>query len=172
MIDVIVFRTKVYSNSARNHPSMGQDPSGRFDANQRPNDLPSPHKLLTAPPRAQPGRFGAGANTAPQSTEQVPRFSGFSNRSQPSQAADSSTSHSMWNNDQNKKSNFSSGNGDFSNQQNYKQSQFEPMQITVNSRMDENRTVSMNNPSRFSSNNNDNQQSSYEQKRPFGMQIE
>ena len=149
---------------------MGQDSSGRFDGNQRPNDLPSPQKILTAPSRTQAGRFGGGTNTVPQSNEQVPRFPSFNNRNQPSQSADSSASNSTWNNDQNKKSTFSSGgNGNFSNQQNNNRSQFDSMKITVNSNMDENRTVTMNNTSRFSSNNNDNQQSSYEQRRPVGM---
>jgi hypothetical protein len=179
MTDLIVFRSKVFSNSTRYHAPLGQDSSGRFDMNQRTNDaLPTPQKILTGPPRTQPGRFGGGGtNPMPSSNEQIPRFSSISSRNQPTQVVDSSASNSMWNADQNNKPNFSSNSSGFSNQrafgqQQQQQQQSGSSQFIVNNRMDENRTSIINSSNRLPSNNTDNQQPSFEQKRSYGMKIE
>ena len=127
---------------------MHQDFSGRSDMGQRTNDvLPAPQKILTAPSRTQPGRFG----TTPSSGDPVSRFSALGNRNQ-----QSNESNPMWNKEQNNQSNFNT------NQQAFGRQQSGPSQ-----RLDENKPPSMNTQNRFQSD----QQASFAQKRPFGMKV-
>jgi hypothetical protein len=134
---------------------------------QRTNDvLPAPQKILTGPARTQPGRFGATANQIPSSGEQISRFSNVNNRNQQqSQPIDSTSSNSVWNKDQNNKSSFPGSN--VGNQQTFGRQQSGSSQFGMNQRTDDNK-ISQN---RFGSNNSDNQQSSFEQKRSFGKKI-
>jgi hypothetical protein len=148
---------------------MGHDLGGRLDIGQRTNDvLPAPQKILTGATRTQPGRFGSTTNPIPSTNEQISRFSNVSNRNQQSQSIDSTSSSTMWNKDQNNKSNFS-GNS-LSNQQTFGRQQTGPSQFGMNQRTDDNKLSITNNPNRFTSNTSDNQQqSSFEQKRSFRM---
>jgi len=139
---------------------------------QRTNDaLPPPQKILTGPPRIQPARFGATSNQTPSSNEQISRFSNVTNRNQQqqSQTVDSSSSNSVWNKDQNTKPNFPGNNP--ANPQTFGRQQSGSSQFGTNQRTDDNKTSITNNQNRFPSNTSDNQQSSFEQKRSFGIKI-
>ena len=154
---------------------MGHDSSGRFNMNQRTNDdLPAPQKILTGAARTQPGRFGGGNqafSAASSSNEQTPRFANAGNRNQQQpQTVESTSSNSMWNNDQNVKPSF--GGNNMTNQPSFNRQQSGSAQFSANQRTDDNKISMTNNSNRFASTNNDNQPSSFGQKRSSGIEIE
>jgi hypothetical protein len=124
----------------------------------RTNDvLPPPPKILTAPTRTQPGRFGGmtqPSSVASSTNEQTPRFSNPVNHNPQQQ----SQTH-----DPNNRPNFSSSGP--TNQPQFGRQQSGPTQFGNNQRQDDFKiTIPNNNQNRFSSTNSDNQQRSFGKK--------
>ncbi|CAF4102982.1 unnamed protein product [Rotaria socialis] len=170
-----VIESQVFSNSLRHHPKNNQDSTERAPFSQRSNgNLPTSSNMMSGAPRSQPGRFSSTtdstASVLSSTKAQIPRFSNAHNRNiqQYSQTADSTASNSMWNKEQNNKTNFGTSDA-LPNQQSYGRQQSDSFHHGNVQRPTDDKVSIPSNQNRLSSMPHDNQQpASSEQRRTFG----